>query len=104
MKSPETCESIDDIRAEIDALDRDIMRLLGRRFGFAKATVRFKSNPSEIVAQSRYDQVIAERRAMAIENGLNPDIVEKVYRTLMNHFIEEEMQLLRKKSGASSKG
>lgn len=97
MKNPETCESIEDIRAEIDAIDHDILRLLGLRFGFAKATVRFKSNPSEIVAQSRYDQVIAKRRAMAVENGLDPDIIEKIYRTLMNHFIEQEMQLLRKK-------
>ena len=97
MRTPETCDTIEDVRVEIDAIDQEIVRLLGLRFAFAKAIVRFKSNPSEVVAQKRYDLVIAKRRSMAVANGLDPDIIEKIYRILMNHFIEEEMELLRKR-------
>jgi isochorismate pyruvate lyase len=98
MREPGTCETIEAIRAEIDAIDGEIMILLGRRFGFVKEIVRFKNDTGEIVAQKRYDEVIARRRELAGMNGLNPDIIEKMYRTLMDHFIEEEMKLLEKKT------
>lgn len=97
MKAPEACETIEAIRAEIDAIDREILHLLSRRFAFVKEIVRFKSNPSDIVAQRRYDEVIAKRRALAAECGLDPDVIEKMYRILMDHFIAEEMKLLRRK-------
>lgn len=98
MKKQVTSESIETIRAEIDTIDRDVLQLLGRRFNLVKAIVRFKSNSREVIAKKRYDEVIAKRRELATENGLNPDVIEKIYRTLMDHFIEEEMRLLENKN------
>ena len=33
VKSPEDCETMADVRAGVDALDRELMRLIGTRFG-----------------------------------------------------------------------
>ena len=94
MKLPDECENINDIRTEIDNIDRKIIDLLGKRFKYVKEVVKFKFNKDEIVAQKRYDEVIANRREWAKENNLDPDLVEKIYRSLLNYFIEEEIKLL----------
>ena len=97
MKSPEACENIGEIRNEIDSIDKEIINLFAIRFGYVKEIVRFKTNQEEIVAQKRYDEVIAKNRKNAEEKNLNPDIIEKICRQLMNYFIDEEMKLLSQK-------
>ena len=94
-KSPSTCQSIEEVRAEIDSLDRQIISLLGRRYSFVKEIVRFKSNKDEIVAKERYDEVIRSRREMAKQYDLSPDVIEKLYRGLIAYNIEEEHRILQ---------
>ncbi|WPP50078.1 chorismate mutase family protein [Catalinimonas niigatensis] len=36
--------------------------------------------------------MLAQRRVWADDSGLNPDLMEKVYQDLVNHFIEEKMK------------
>ena len=93
-KLPSACQSIDEVRSEIDALDRQIISLLGKRFSFVKEIVRFKSNKDEIVARQRYDEVISSRRELAKQYNLSPDVIENMYRMLIAHFIEEEHKIL----------
>ena len=44
MKLPEECDTITDIRNEIDTLDQQIIEIIGKRFMYVKEIVRFKSN------------------------------------------------------------
>jgi isochorismate pyruvate lyase len=97
MKKPSECNTMEEIRDCIDALDKEIIRMISERFGYAKAIVRFKTDEKGIQAQPRYDSVIQERRRLATENGLDPDVIEKMYRTMMNYFIEEELKIFRNK-------
>lgn len=94
MKLPEECTTIAEVRAEIDALDAQIVQLLGQRFHYVKSIVRFKQNEAEVAAPDRFAAVLAQRREWAAEVGLAPDIVEALYRLLIGHFIEEETKLL----------
>ena len=96
-KLPGQCQSIDEIREEIDHLDEEIIALLGKRFLYVKEIVRFKSTREEIVATDRYNAVISNRRELALRNNLSPDIIEKMYRLLIAHFIEEENKILESK-------
>lgn len=98
MKSPNECNSLSEIRSQIDQLDRQIIALLGQRFEYVKEVVKYKSNSSEIIAQERFNEVISSRRKLAIKNNLSPDTIEKIYRILLEYFIEEEYHLLRKKN------
>jgi len=76
-------------------LDRTIVETLGQRFGYVKAVTRFKKSADDVAAPARAQQVIATRRAWAVEAGLDPELVEQLYRLMINHFIEEELKLLR---------
>ncbi|MFO7657255.1 MAG: chorismate mutase [Bacteroidales bacterium] len=96
MKSPENCKSIHDVRAAIDELDEQIISLFGKRFRYVKEIVKFKEkNEESIVAKERREAVIESRRKLAVENGLNPDVIENLYRNLISHFIEEELKLIK---------
>jgi isochorismate pyruvate lyase len=98
MKIPGDCESIDEIRAAIDEIDQEIIRLLGSRYKYVKEIVRFKEpNEKSIIAQERFNKVISSRKAMAEKEGLDPEVIEKIYRDLLNHFISQEMKMIRTK-------
>lgn len=95
MKNPKDCNDIVEVREELDSIDKQIIELLGIRFSYIKEVVRFKKNEEDIVAQKRYDQVLATRREWAIKQGLDPDVIENIYKTLIHYFIAEQKKILR---------
>ena len=98
MKLPSHCKSIEEIRKAIDTIDKEVINLLGKRYSYVKEVVRFKEPTEEsIIARERFDSVIASRRRMAAEAGLDPDIIERIYRDMLNHFISEERKLISNK-------
>jgi isochorismate pyruvate lyase len=92
MKSSEQCESMTDIRAEIDRLDHQVITLLGQRFSYVKAASKFKTSETSVRAPERFQAMLKQRRVWAEEEGLNADAIEKLYQDLVNHFIDEEMK------------
>lgn len=92
MKTPQQCAGMEDIRLEIDALDHEIIKLLGLRFNYVQAAARFKTSAASVRAPERFEAMLEQRRVWAKEEGLSPDAIEKMYRDLVNHFIEEEMK------------
>lgn len=97
MKLPQECNSIEEVRQQIDAVDSEIMRLFGLRFKYVQEVVKYKSRDREsIVASKRREEVLKRRRELAELNGLNPDIFENMYKMLIDHFIEEELKIANK--------
>ncbi|MGI0487700.1 isochorismate lyase [Pantanalinema rosaneae CENA516] len=92
MKTPEQCESMLDIRAEIDRLDRRVVALLGQRFAYVKAASKFKTSETTVRAPERLQAMLQQRRVWADEEGLDADVIEKMYQDLVNYFINEEMK------------
>ncbi|MEO6030782.1 MAG: chorismate mutase [Burkholderiaceae bacterium] len=91
-KPPEACESLADIRAGIDRLDRQIVHLLAARGRYVVGAARFKRSAAEVQAPARVEQVVANVRRMAEDEGAPPDVVERVYRTLIAALTELEQQ------------
>lgn len=96
MIPPEACTTIEEVRCGIDELDRTIITALGQRFHYVKAVTRFKKTAAEVRADERYQAVLHSRRVWAADVGLNPDVIEAMYRLLIAHFIEEEMKLVHR--------
>lgn len=94
LRAPEACRTIDEVRAAIDAIDAEIVAAIGRRFQYVQAVTRFKQTRDDVHAVERYNAVLATRRAWALEHGLNPDVIEEMYRNLINHFIHHELTML----------
>lgn len=95
MKNPGNCKNIEEIREAIDGIDHQIMNLFSQRDEFVKKIVNFKTDEASVMAESRQDEVIAQRRAWALELGMNPNLFEEIYRTLMHFNVQKELEILR---------
>jgi isochorismate pyruvate lyase len=96
MKNPGDCTSIVEIRECIDLIDKQLIELIGKRFQYVKEIVKFKSNKEDIEAKPRYEEVLRVRKQWAIEQNLNPDVIETIYKTMIQYFIEEQLNILKK--------
>lgn len=92
MKQPEQCLNMEDIRHEIDTLDRQIIAALGQRFKYVKAAANFKPDVAAVKASERFKTMLQLRRKWAEIENLNPDVIEKVYKDLVEYFINEELK------------
>jgi isochorismate pyruvate lyase len=86
--------SIEAVRAAIDAIDHEVVAALGLRAQYVQAITRFKKTTQDVHAPERQAAVIRQRRAWATEEGLDPDVVERLYRLLIDHFVAQELKLL----------
>ncbi len=94
MKLPGECQSLDELRHEIDNVDTQIIELISKRFGFVKEVVKYKKHDRDsIIAKDRYNAVIKKRREWASQKGLDPTVIEKMYREMMDYFIREELKI-----------
>ena len=90
-KAPQECTDITEVRHEIDTIDAEIIGLLSARLGYVREVVKYKEKTaSGIEATDRRKAVIDSRRKWAQDAGINPDIIEHIYNTLIDYFIEEE--------------
>ncbi|QWU15799.1 isochorismate pyruvate lyase [Paenibacillus sophorae] len=92
MKS---CGSIEEVRANIDRLDRQIVALLCERHLYVNKAAAFKKDADAVKAPQRVEQLIAKIRTTAAEHGGDPDIMEQIYRGIVSAFIEHELRLHR---------
>jgi isochorismate pyruvate lyase len=87
----EDCKSIEDVRAHIDRIDRQMVALLAERGGYVKQAARFKKNTDDVKAPQRVEQVIAKVTALSKDLGANSDVTEQVYRAMISAFINSEL-------------
>jgi len=79
-RSPELRQT----REHIDALDRELVRLLARRAELARRAARAKAAlGAPVLDASRETEVVAARRAWAAELKLDEDAVTEVFRAIM---------------------
>ncbi len=86
------CENIEEVRINIDRVDRQIVKLISERSGYVKQAALFKKDVDAVKAPQRVEQVIEKVRKISIEHELNPDIAESIYRTMISCFIDFELK------------
>lgn len=87
------CSSLDEVRENIDHLDREIVRLLCERAHFVYQAARFKGKKSEVVVPERIEAIIAKVRHNTLEDGSDPDLMERIYRAMIDAFIWHETKV-----------
>jgi isochorismate pyruvate lyase len=99
---PTPPSSLEEVRSNIDALDRRIVALLAERSQQVKHAARFKRDTDAVKAPARVEQVITKVKALAVEAGVEATVVEATYRAMIGAFIEAELaehQALQSGSG-----
>ena len=91
MASPEDCKSLQEVRQEIDWIDEEIVARIGRRARYGEAAARFKTSEAHVAAPKRLAAMPAVRRQWDEREGLDPAVIEDLYRRLVAYFIEREL-------------
>ena len=86
------CQSLDDVRRQIDSLDVRIVDLLTQRSHFVAQAAKFKESPQAVIVPERIDAIIAKVRGYAHEQGGDPDLIEEIYRRMIDAFISFEQE------------
>jgi isochorismate pyruvate lyase len=89
------CNSLAEVREEIDKLDDQIVELIAKRNNYIKQAARFKNTVDEVKAPDRIDAVIQRLRRKALDLDLSPNLVADLYTMMINEMVETEISELR---------
>ncbi|MEA2560703.1 MAG: chorismate mutase / prephenate dehydrogenase [Acidobacteriota bacterium] len=86
--------SLDTLRQEIDREDWELIEVLARRFSLVNSVASLKKS-EEIPLRDleRERRVLEDRTARGAEVGLDAELVEKVFRLIMDHSLQRQVSL-----------
>lgn len=88
------CANLADVRANIDRLDDEIVRLIAERAMYVKDAARFKRDAFQVSAPARQAQVFEKARALAERHNRGfsnlEQVVDATYRAMVAAFIANE--------------
>jgi len=90
---PDDCTTMAQVRAGVDALDREIGRLVAARFGYMRAAARIKPERHLVRDGDRKDQVIANAAAQAELLGYPPGAAVAMWDALVEASIAYEYEV-----------
>jgi isochorismate pyruvate lyase len=91
VKMPEQCETMVDVRAGVDQVDRELVALLVRRFGYMDAAARIKPDRSAVRDEDRKTEVIDNAGREAAALGLEEARIRAVWDELVEQSIAYEL-------------
>jgi len=94
MRAPADCGTKEDVRAEIDRLDRELIALLAERFAYVRRMAEIKREPAEAHAQERIDDVLDKVMAEAEAAGLDGGLIRAMWRSLIDWNVEYERRTI----------
>lgn len=78
-------KKLDDLRADLDEIDTEILGLLAKRFEKIKLIGELKKEKNmPILQKSREEVVINRARKAALKNGIDPAYFEKIYEVIIS--------------------
>lgn len=92
IRSAGQCGNMAELRAQIDRLDRLLVRLLSERQRYIERAAEIKSKRSDIRDEARIADVLTKVKAEAAKAGLSGEIAVAVWRALMENSIALEME------------
>lgn len=90
--SPEECTTMAEVREGVDAVDRDLVALLGQRFGYMRAAARIKPDRELVRDEARKAQVIDNVAVRAAMEGFPPAIATALWDQLVEASIAYELE------------
>lgn len=90
---PEDCAAMDEVREEIDRLDRILVALMAERQRYIEAAGRIKPRADEVRLPWRIEDVVAKVLAEAEKQGLSKRIAEPVWRQIIECCIAHEHEI-----------
>ncbi len=85
------CNTLEEARVEIDAVDSEIVKLIAKRNEYIKQIAHFKTSVEEVKAEDRIADVISKVREQAISLDLSPNLINDLYVRMIDEMVENEI-------------
>lgn len=92
MRQPEECQTKQEIRTEIDRLDKQLIKLFGERFAYVRRMAELKKGPDEAFVPERVDEVLKQIETEAEAAGFDSGLARDLWRTLIDWNIAYERE------------
>jgi isochorismate pyruvate lyase len=89
---PADCTTMTQVRAGVDDVDRQVVALIRRRFGFMDAAARIKPERGAVRDEWRKADVKAKVDAAATEAGIDRELMARLYEDLIETSIAHELR------------
>lgn len=99
------CATMQEVRGRIDALDDILVPLLVERSGYMTQAARIKQQVDQVRDEARIQGIVDRVRTMAAAQGGSPEVLEAIYRSMMEvciAFEHREFARLRALPGADA--
>ena len=103
MPEPQDCKLLGEVRSEVDRLDYSLITPINRRQEYVYVASRFKSK-EEVHAHERQRVMLTARHQWAETEGVDPDLIEALFRTMVEHFVSAEMAIFSEGKSAETGG
>lgn len=94
--SPEQGITLEEIRAEIDMVDSQIVELIGIRTKLVEKIAGVKS-PGRIRDEAREEEVLRRVRSVAGAKGADPEMIESMYRIMLIEYVKMQKRKIQKR-------
>ena len=84
------CTTMQDVRREVNALDDVLVPLLVERVGYMTQAARIKQGAEQVRDEARIEAIVSRVRERATAEGGDADVIEAIYRSLMEACIAYE--------------
>ncbi|WP_428739160.1 chorismate mutase [Sulfurimonas sp.] len=89
------CNSLKEVRDEIDILDEQLVELISQRSHLIRQAAAFKNSVDEVKAEDRIDDVMQRARKKAIELDVNPNMISDLFKVMIDEMVETEIAEFR---------
>src|SRR5690606_8010117 len=98
------CNTMPEVRREIDRIDRELVKLLAERQGYIEQAGAIKGERTAGRGDARIEEVVQKVLAEADRAGLSRAIAEPLWRLLIEKSIEREFDVFDEKKRSAANG
>ncbi len=84
------CNSLNEVRSEIDTLDTKLVDLISERSHLIRQAAGFKNSVDEVKAEERIEFILQRVRHHAIEKGVSPNMISELFEIMIDEMVETE--------------
>jgi isochorismate pyruvate lyase len=99
IRDPAECSTMTEVRAGVDDVDRQVVALVNRRFGYMEAAARIKPDRSAVRDEWRKADVLAKVDAAAAVHGVDRALMARLYEDLVETSIAYELDVFDRTRG-----
>ena len=95
--SPNNKKRLIILRKKLDLVDDQLIKILKKRFNIVQNVLKLKEKKSEIIDKKRINVILRDIKKKSKKNKIDTKITLKVWKSMINAFIQYEFRNFSKK-------